>query len=159
VSQPLRLHHDSFRSFLLDKNRCKQRKILVNDQQAHLRLATGCFGVMSSVLKEDICGQGVPGVLISNVKISHVQQCLPPEVQYACLYRAKHLIRSGQQLFDDGDIHRFLREHVLHWMEAMSWMGKISEAIEAMTSMELMTKVRDLMHGCGISRIESSRLS
>jgi hypothetical protein len=34
-NQPLRLHHDSFRSFLLDGNRCRERAIIVNEQQAH----------------------------------------------------------------------------------------------------------------------------
>ena len=34
---PLRLHHDSFRSFLLDGNRCRERAMIVNEQQAHSR--------------------------------------------------------------------------------------------------------------------------
>jgi hypothetical protein len=139
---PLRLHHDSFRSFLLDENRCKEGAMLVNEQYAHLKLIEGCFEVMFSVLKEDICGQGVPGVLVSEVNISHVQQCLSPEAQYACLYWVRHLISSGQLLFDDGDMHQFLSEHALHWMEAMSWMGKTSEAIEAMTLLESITRVK-----------------
>jgi hypothetical protein len=145
---PLRLHHDSFRSFLLDENRCKERAMIVNEQQAHSQLAKGCFEVMSSVLKEDICGQGVPGVLLSDVNVNHVQQCIPPEAQYACLYWVRHLISSGQLLFDDGCMHQFLREHALHWMEAMSWMGKTSEAIEAMTSLGSITEVRRLIRDC-----------
>jgi hypothetical protein len=69
---PLRLHHDSFRSFLLNETRCKERAILVNEQHAHSQLVKGCFEVMSSVLKEDACGQCAPGVLASDVSISHV---------------------------------------------------------------------------------------
>jgi hypothetical protein len=140
-NHPLRLHHDSFRNFLLNENRCKERAIIVNEQQAHLQLAKRCFEVMSSILEEDICGQGVPGVLVLDVNISHVQQCLPPEAQYACFYWVRHLVKSGQRLLDDGDMHQFLREHALHWMEAMSWMRKTSEAIEAMTSLEQITEV------------------
>jgi hypothetical protein len=145
---PLRLHHDSFRSFLLDENRCKERAMIVNEQQAHSQLAKGCFEVMSSVLKEDICGQGVPGVLLSDVNVNHVQQCIPPEAQYACLYWVRHLILGGHRLLDDGYMHQFLREHALHWMEAMSWMGKTSEAIEAMISLGSITKVRRLIRDC-----------
>jgi hypothetical protein len=141
-NHPLRLHHDSFRSFLLNGNRCRERVMVVNEQQAHLQLAEGCFRVMSSVLKEDMCGQRMPGVLVSDVNISHVQQCLPPEAQYACLYWVRHLISSGQRLLDDGYMHQFLLEHALHWMEAMSWMGKTSEAIEAMHMLESITEVR-----------------
>jgi hypothetical protein len=148
-NHPLRLHHDSFRSFLLNGDRCKERAMLVNEQHAHSQLAKGCFEVMSSVLREDICGQGVPGVLVSDVSISHVQQCLPPEAQYACLYWVRHLISSGQRLLDDGYMHQFLREHALHWMEAMSWMGKTSEAIEAMSMLESITEVKRPVCDCG----------
>jgi hypothetical protein len=147
-NHPLRLHHDSFRSFLLNGNRCRERAMIVNEQQAHIQLAKGCFEVLSSILKEDVCGQHVPGVLVSDVKTSHVQQCLPPEAQYACLYWVRHLISSGQQYFDYGDVHRFLREHILHWMEAMSWMGRTSEAIEAMALLESFTEVGHLICGC-----------
>jgi hypothetical protein len=163
-NHPLRLHHDSFRSFLLNENRCKERAMIVNVQHAHSQLVKGCFQVMSSVLREDICGQGVPGVLVPDVNISHVQQCLPPEAQYACLYWVRHLISSGQQLFDDGDMHQFLYEHALHWMEAMSWMGKTTEAIEAMALLELITEVRrsicvcDALDGPKLTNVAGRRM-
>lgn len=149
-SHPLRLHHDSFRSFLLDESRCKERAILVNEQHAHSQLVKGCFEVMSSVLKEDICGQSAPGVLVSDVSISHVQKCLPPEAQYACLYWVRHWVSSGQRLLDNEDMHEFLREHALHWMEAMSWMGKTSEAIEAMTLLKSIIGVRKPICDCSV---------
>lgn len=163
-NRPLRLHHDSFRSFLLNENRCRERAMTVNEQQAHSQLAKGCFEVLSSILKEDVCGQRVPGVLVSDVKTSHVQQCLPPEAQYACLYWVRHLIPSGQRLLDDGYMHQFLREHALHWMEAMSWMGKTSEAIEAMTLLESITDVRrpipdcDAMNGRKLTDVAERRI-
>jgi hypothetical protein len=163
-SHPLRLHHDSFRSFLLDENRCKERAMIVNEQHAHSHLLKGCFEVMSSILTEDICGQGVPGVLVSDVNSSHVQQCLPPEAQYACLYWARHLTSSGQRLLDDGDMHQYLREHVLHWMEAMSWMGKTSEAIEAMILLESINEVRwpicdsDALNGWKLTNVAGRRM-
>lgn len=112
---------------------------------------------MFSVLKENICGQGVPGVLVSNVNISHVQHCLPPEAQYACLYWVRHLISSGQRLIDDGDVHQFLYGHALHWMEAMSWMGKTSEAIEAMTLLESIAEVRCPI--CDCSAVKGQKLT
>ena len=150
-ARPLRLHHDSFRNFLSDETRCLDSRLFVDKKETHARLVTGCIEVMSLVLKEDICGQSMPGVLVPGVEINHVQQCLPPEAQYACLYWVQHLIKSGQQLFDDGEMLQFLREHVLHWMEAMSWMGKTSDAIRAMASLESITEVRLLIHDCNVS--------
>jgi hypothetical protein len=141
-SDPLTLHHDSFRNFLLDGERRRQPQLLVRKEQAHARLATGCIRIMSSALKEDICSQGEPGVRLSDVENNYLQEVLPFEARYACLYWVSHIVDSGQHLLDKGDVHGFLREHVLHWVEAMGWMGKITEAIAAMVSLESVTKVR-----------------
>ena len=149
---PLRLHHDSFRSFLLNENRCKEHAMVVNEQQLHLRLARGCFEVMSSVLREDICSQRDPGVLVSDLDISRIQERLPQEAQYACLYWVRHLLKSGQRIFDGGDVNQFLHEHFLHWTEAMSWLGKTSSAIEAMALLESNTKVRFLIRDCDVPK-------
>jgi hypothetical protein len=91
---------------------------------------------MSTALKQDICDQHTPGVLVTDVEIRKVEQSLPPDVQYACLYWVQHLQRSGMQLHDDGQVHQFLKAYFLHWLEALSWMRKISEGILAITSLE-----------------------
>jgi hypothetical protein len=142
VTHPLRLHHDSFRNFLMNPSRCQDENVLVNKEEAHARLVTGCINVMSSVLKEDICERGKPGVLLCDVDTNFIQKCLPQQVQYACLYWVSHVVESRQQLIDDDEVHEFLQTQILHWMEAMSWMGKTSEAIKALASLEVITKVR-----------------
>jgi hypothetical protein len=91
---------------------------------------------MSKMLREDICSVGAPGYLATDIESSRVEQCLPSEVQYACLYWVEHLRKSGAQLSDNERIHQFLRDHVLHWLEALSWLQKVSEGIQAVTSLE-----------------------
>jgi hypothetical protein len=135
-SQPLRLHHPSFRDFLLNKNRCNDLNFWVNQKQAHQRLADSCIRVLSTALKENICGVTTPGALASDFDSSRVEQCLPPEIQYACLYWVKHLQMSGTQLHNNCQVHQFLQEHLLHWFEALSWMRKVSEIIHAIISLE-----------------------
>jgi hypothetical protein len=132
----LRLHHPSFRDFLLDKDRCSDPKFWVDEKQAHRRLAESCILPMSNSLKQDICGVEAPGVLVTNVASSLVEQCLPLEVKYACLYWIQHLQKSGAQLHDNDQVHRFLQVHLLHWLEALSWIGKTSEGILAIYSLE-----------------------
>jgi hypothetical protein len=34
-----------------------------------------------------------------------------------------------------------LQEHLLHWFEALGWMGKVSEGIHAIASLESITTV------------------
>lgn len=99
-------------------------------------MADTCIQLMSTSLKQDICGLSAPGVLATDVESSRVDERLPPEVQYACLYWVQHLEKSGAQLFDDNQVHQFLQVHSLHWLEALSWMQKISEGIVAVASLE-----------------------
>jgi hypothetical protein len=131
---PLHLHHPSFRDFLLNKDRCGD--FSVDEKKAHQILATSCIQLMSQTLKKDICGMQAPSSQASQVESSWVEKCLPPEIQYACLYWVQHLQRSGSQVHDGKEAHRFLQAHLLHWLEALGWMGKTSEGIQAILSLE-----------------------
>ena len=133
-TRPLRLHHPSFRDFLLNKDRC--RDFWVDEKEAHQILAAGCIQLMSQTLKKDICEMHAPGSQASQVESSWIEKRLPAEVQYACLYWVQHLQRSGSQAYDGEEAHRFLQAHLLHWLEALGWMGKISEGIQAILSLE-----------------------
>jgi hypothetical protein len=91
---------------------------------------------MLNSLKQDVCGQVVPGTLVADVESSRIEQCLPLEVRYACLYWIQHLQKSDAQIFDNDKVHQFLEVHLLHWLEALGWMGKTSEGILAIFSLE-----------------------
>ncbi|KAH8707489.1 hypothetical protein GQ44DRAFT_831007 [Phaeosphaeriaceae sp. PMI808] len=133
---PLRLHHPSFRDFLLDNKRCEDPNLWVDEKQAHQKLADCCIRVMSKSLKQDVCDVQAVGTLVVNVEKSRIEKHLPPEVQYACLHWIKHLEKGGTQLCDNVQAHRFLQEHFLHWLEALGWIGNISEGVYAITSLE-----------------------
>jgi hypothetical protein len=143
-TRPLRLHHPSFRDFLLNNDRCKDPNFRVDRKQAHQRLADSCIQLMSIYLKQDICGVDSPGRLATDVESGRVEQCLPPEVQYACLYWIEHIQKSGGQLQEDNKVDRFLQEHLLHWLEALGWMRKVSEGIHAIASLESIAAVSQL---------------
>ena len=141
---PLRLHHPSFRDFLLDSNRCRDANFQVDEKETHQKLAARCIQLMSESLKQDICGLDAPGALIADVDSSRIERSLPPELQYACLYWIQHLQKSGTQLYDNDQVHQFLREHLLHWLEALGWMQKVSEGIYATSTLESIATVGQL---------------
>jgi hypothetical protein len=143
-TNPLRLHHPSFRDFLIDNDRCKDLNFWIAEKQAHRTLAESCILLMSNSLKKDICNLDAPGEFVINIANSRVEQCLPQEVQYACLYWIQHLQKSGAQLYDNDEVHHFLQEHFLHWLEALSWMRKASEGIYAIVSLESIARVSQL---------------
>ena len=140
-SRPVRLHHPSFRDFLLDKARCNDPQFLVDEKKAHRALAASCLQLMSERLERDICGLHSPGVLATEVQQERIEQCLPTELQYACLYWVQHVQKGEALLQDDGQVHVFLQKHFLHWLEALSLMRKTSEGILALISLDSMDAV------------------
>lgn len=160
-SQPLRLHHPSFRDFLLNKERCMDTRFQVNEQKMHQTLVDQCIEIMSKVLKQDICGLDGFSTSVEDVSNSRVQLNLPHEVQYACLYWIQHLGKSEAKLRDDSQVHKFLQKHLLHWLEALSWMQKVSEAIYAIDALRSITLVSQfkLFSGQPLTECEGRRLS
>jgi hypothetical protein len=137
----LRLHHPSFRDFLLNRERCSDSHFQVDEKQAHQALADSCIRLMSNNLKRDICEQEAPGTLVDHIERGQREQFLSPEVEYACLYWVQHLEKSSAQLCDNDQVHKLLQVHLLHWLEALGWMGKASEGILAVLSLEALILV------------------
>jgi hypothetical protein len=148
-NRPIRLLHLSFRDFLVDTEKSEINPFWVEEKKAHQRIANRCIRLMSSSLKQDICGLEAPGMLVTDVASSQVDQCLPLEVRYACLYWIQHLQKSGAQLYDNDQVHWFLQVHFLHWLEALSWIWKTSEGILAILSLEAQISV-SLIYSYGI---------
>ncbi|KAL8349140.1 hypothetical protein RB601_002033 [Gaeumannomyces tritici] len=124
TSQTLRLHHPTFRDFLLDNQRCGDPSFWVNGREAHSILADSCIDIMSEMLKRDICGLESPGTLAKDVDPDIVKQHIPPVLEYACLYWVQHVQMSGQRLCDNDRVDCFFREYFLCWVEAISLLGK-----------------------------------
>ncbi|KAK8901229.1 hypothetical protein QC760_010303 [Botrytis cinerea] len=135
---PVRLFHLSFRDFLLDHSEDDENKFRMNEKELHGRIASKCLQLMSrpECLKQDLCSLGEPGISQIDVDKDIVNETLPPDFQYACRYWVYHIQGSNDVLLDNCQVYRFLREHFLHWVEAMSLMGSISECITAIKSLE-----------------------
>jgi hypothetical protein len=131
----IRLLHPSFRDFLLDKQRCQDMQFWVNERLAHENLYARCMQLMSACLRRNICDLKSPGELASSIESSVLIRYLPGHIQYACRYWVSHLGRwkghlsEGRELFDNSRVIKFLQEDFLHWLEALSLLGKMSEGI------------------------------
>ncbi|KAL3476981.1 quinon protein alcohol dehydrogenase-like superfamily [Aspergillus californicus] len=141
--QSIRLHHPSFRDFLLDQARCNDLNFWVDEQKAHQELAHDCLKLMNSTLKENICGLESFKASINKVDKTRLQQNLSLEIRYACLFWVHHAGKSNALLIDNGTVHRFLNKNVLHWLEALSWMRRVPEAIRAILSLESLARDND----------------
>jgi hypothetical protein len=139
----IRLLHPSFREFLLDKQRCKDPQFWVEEEEAHKDLAKRCLRFLSKSLRRDICGLRVPGALTSEVEKSRVDRYLSVPVRYACRYWVGHIQQGSLDLCDNDQVYLFLQKHFLHWLEALSLMGNMSDGFIMVSALESMLIVSD----------------
>ena len=126
--------HQSARDYFTIGNGSKMFPF--EQMQMHHQLARRLLRFMSETLRRDICGLQRPGTVLSEIGSGLIGRCIPLHTQYACCYWVHHLQMSDSKLCDNDEFHKFLREHLLHWLEALSLTGKMSEGILAITSLE-----------------------
>ena len=140
----IRSIHPSFHDFLLNKERCKDPRLWVDECQTHYDVFVDCVELMSKVLKRDLCNQRQHGARAAEVEEKELKERLPLELRYACRHWVKHLQRSRRVLADDGRVHPFLKAHLLHWLEALGWMKAASEGVLMMTVLQSLVTVSEL---------------
>ncbi|KAJ5701262.1 hypothetical protein N7488_008810 [Penicillium malachiteum] len=126
---PVRILHLSFREFLLNT----PSKFRVEEGKTHSEIAEHCLRTMNRKhnLKHDICNLRNYGILRADISPERIRQCLKPELQYSCRYWVYHLEQSKPLTVErERELLSFLQEHFLHWVEAMSLMGIVSETVK-----------------------------
>jgi hypothetical protein len=135
--------HQSAKDYIV---RIDGREDLGFDQvEEHRKIAISSLSLLSKTLKENFYSLAKLGTLIGEVREAAVTDTLL-RIEYAACYWVNHL--SGcladsthaqlntTILSDGGIVHEFLQAHLIHWLEALSWMGKTSEGIMAISSLE-----------------------
>ncbi|KAH0559460.1 hypothetical protein GP486_004022, partial [Trichoglossum hirsutum] len=151
-NSPIRLLHPSFRDFLRSGQRCSNDLFYVDGEKAHFNLVKRCLWLMSYHLRRDICHLNVPATSVKDVDSSTMKRFLPVEVQYACRYWVEHLehLQPSQRekagLCSNGEVHKFLQKHLLHWLEALSLIGKMPEGVLMIRSLQSMLTVSGLVN-------------
>ncbi|KAL8284649.1 hypothetical protein RB600_009186 [Gaeumannomyces tritici] len=128
---PVKLLHLSFRDFLVDDENRDANPFWVDKQDTHKRLADRCLGLLSTGdnLKRNVCGLRWPGTLRSEISPQTISAALTPDIQYACRYWVHHWKESKRRIRDGNLVDCFLTKHLLHWLEALSVIGRIRESI------------------------------
>jgi hypothetical protein len=130
---PVRVSHHSFRDFLIDPNKKDGHWFWVDEQEAHGRIAEKCLDLLSEkgILRRDPCDFKKPGLRWTEVERLLVDSKIMSEVQYACRFWAYHMKKSTSCPLDQTVILGFLKEHFLHWLETLGWMGRVSDGVDA----------------------------
>jgi WD40 repeat protein len=141
---PIRLLHLSFREFLLDPDKREKSLFWVDERERHDVIGTKCLELMSGHLKENICHLEFPGRLREDIDPVIIQGYLPVDVRYACRYWIYHVVESKRSLRDHGAVHCFLETKFLHWLEALSLIGRISDSVGLIGSLQSAATVGSL---------------
>ena len=116
----LQLFHTSFRDYLLNSSRRKHSNLIIKLPLAHDQLFKGCKRILEKYLKRNLANIRHPGTLHKDIADADTEERLPSYVQYSCKHWVSHLTQSVGSADDARDL---LKQHLTHWMEAMSLMG------------------------------------
>ncbi|KAN0071270.1 WD40-repeat-containing domain protein [Elaphomyces granulatus] len=114
---------------------------------AHRHILSRSLDVMETSLHEDIYNLKDPGCLIDEIKPVNPDPL--DQFRYACVYWADHLNEIDRSLHneigmcDDGRIDRFLKNHLLHWLEALSLIRNTAAGVIAIMKLENLVAVDD----------------
>ncbi|KAI3337073.1 hypothetical protein HD806DRAFT_26405 [Xylariaceae sp. AK1471] len=127
TGETVNLIHQSAKDYLYKNYTTRLRPTGV--AQGHADISSLCIRTMKKTLYRDICKVEWPGTLHPSIDPQIISDKLARIIQYACQYWADHIQQAEERLYDDGAVHDFLKQHFLHWLEALSLIGKASESL------------------------------
>ncbi|KAI2981556.1 WD40 repeat-like protein [Aspergillus niger CBS 101883] len=104
-----------------------QRLYNVPQATLHHRIYQRALNGLRKALKENIYGLPHYGITTEEVQIPNPDPLV--SVRYACRYWVYHLEQSGSTSTDMEDILSFFNTHFLHWLEAMSLLGRFPDIV------------------------------
>ncbi|PVG01360.1 WD40 repeat-like protein [Serendipita vermifera] len=135
-NQVLRIKHQSFVDFLIDKDACPT-SFLIEPAQQNRNLALACLRVMKNNLEFNICR--LESSYFSNSDIHdlplRIEQNIPPYLLYACCFWADHLADAG---YDDqlvSCLQQFMENQFLFWLEVMSLCSQLTLASDILLTL------------------------
>jgi hypothetical protein len=131
----LRAFHASFHDFMVDPKRCVDTPLnRINESLYHLRIAKICLRKLNK-LKRDLLdlgkcyGQSLTGV--TNENILDQIALIPKDLCYAVKYWSMH-VACVRSVLDEELLlllESFINSHIIHWVEALSYLGYLSEGV------------------------------
>jgi hypothetical protein len=143
---PVRIFHPSFREFLLDQQQPSLQRLQLDTYTIHEHILNGCLNVMGRSLRKNLCQLSAPDSDPRTLSREIIDYHIPLDVQYACRYwiaHAQKLSARGlrETLADTGPVKRFLENNSVYWIEAMSLLGQVPQAVVSMAALMSLTNV------------------
>ncbi|KAJ3339231.1 hypothetical protein HDU83_007722 [Entophlyctis luteolus] len=119
--------------FLINEYRCTNPAMLCDVISANRSLANHCLFLMNRMLRQNMCSLRLSELHSEVVDFAtRIRQHIPEYLQYACEFWITHLVAIPTDLVDHVDLKEqlgeFMLAHLLHWLEALSLVGKLGTA-------------------------------
>jgi len=137
----VQVFHGSFPDFLMDPERCKDKRFFINPSIHHQEILFSCLNLMKGGLKKNICNLDN---YVSLDKIedlpTHPKAKIGDALEYACRFWAKHLARvpaSGHNTKEVCEaVDGFFTTCLLSWIETLTIMGHLHAAPHAINNVQ-----------------------
>jgi len=141
TDDPIHTFHKSFPDFLMDPDRCEDRRFLVEPTGHHAEIMLGCLRLMGKRLKRNICNLDDHAVL-SEVKdlSSRQKDYIGDALEYACKFWTKHLLEIPSSSAHAEEVQKaidnFFMVNLLDWIEVLVLTENLGVGIYAMDDIE-----------------------
>ena len=137
IKCPVRPFHKSFPDFITDPDRCTSQRFYISPPYHHSQLLISCLDLMIRTLEKNMCKlpEGAANSDINDLE-ERIERYIDPTLQYACRSWHTHLVgrhtTSVNTLGITSALHRFLETKFLFWLEVLSVLGAVRNAVEGL---------------------------
>jgi len=137
VNHPVRPFHKSFPDFIIDPTRCADQRFHISPPIHHSELLIGCLELMNRRLEKNMCKllDGAANSEVADLR-DRIEKYIDHSLRYACESWHKHLVDLRTVPYHASRItstlHRFLEEKLLFWLEVLSVLGTLRDAVDAL---------------------------
>ena len=136
-TQPVKPFHKSFPDFITDPSRCLDMRFFISPQSLHLEFTRICLRMMNNGLEWNLLS--LPDYAL-NSEVEDLQMRTKDHIsialEYACRSWHNHLTRTtGDVTSIISDLHYFLEEKFLAWLEVVSVLGAVRGAVVSLESL------------------------
>jgi hypothetical protein len=141
IGEPIKIFHKSFPDFLMDPDRCKDEKFVVEPAAHHTKVLLACLTFMGKRLKRNICNLD-DYVVLSEVKApsTYKKVHIGDGLEYACKFWTKHLLEIPNDNPHVEEVQKavdkFFTTHLLQWIEVLAITGNLGVGVHAMNDIQ-----------------------
>ena len=137
ANHPVRPFHKSFPDFLVDPDRCINPRFRVSPPDRHSELMIGCLELMNRTLKKNMFGfpDGSTNDEACGLR-KGAEGNIDNGLRYACESWHKHLVDAStaptHTIKVTSVLHKFLEQKFIFWLEVLSILGTVRNAVDAL---------------------------